>query len=114
MKKNEYPLESIEQINFCLWMDKNFPDIFYFAIPNGQLRNKTIAMKLKREGVKKGVPDIFLPEWNLFIEMKRKKGGVVSKEQKEVMEKLEKAGYKCLVARGFEQAKEIIFNRSNL
>lgn len=47
-----------------------------FAIPNGGLRDKITAAKLKQEGVKKGVPDVFLPlpcrdYAGLFIEMKR-------------------------------------------
>ena len=47
-----------------------------FAIPNGGLRDKITAAKLKHEGVKPGVPDLMLP-WpcrayaGLFIEMKR-------------------------------------------
>lgn len=49
-----------------------------FAIPNGGQRDKITAGKLKAEGVKPGVPDIFLPVprhvWaGLFVEMKRPK-----------------------------------------
>jgi hypothetical protein len=49
---------------------------FLFAIPNGGLRDKATAGKLKAEGVKDGVPDTMLPVprhmWaGLFIEMKR-------------------------------------------
>ena len=45
------------------------------AIPNGGLRNKVTAGKLKAQGVKAGVPDIFLPVargryHGLWIEMK--------------------------------------------
>lgn len=46
-----------------------------FAIPNGGLRNKVTAARLKREGVKAGVPDLMLPVarggyHGLFLEMK--------------------------------------------
>lgn len=46
-----------------------------FAIPNGSHRNIITAKKLKMEGVRAGVPDLFLPLassrfYGLFIEMK--------------------------------------------
>jgi len=45
----------------------------------------------------------------LFIEMKRKQGGVVSKEQKIWIEKInETNGVKAYLARGFEQAQSIV------
>ena len=34
---------------------------FAFAIPNGGLRNKVTASRLRAEGVKPGVPDVFIP-----------------------------------------------------
>ena len=77
-----------------------------FAIPNGGKRSITTAMQLKAEGVAPGVPDLFIPELKLFIEMKRQQGGRVSKEQKEVIAELTKVGYQCLVCKGFEDAKE--------
>lgn len=73
-------------------------------------------------GVIKGVPDyIILIERKptemagqrnnilLFIEMKREKGGVVSEEQADWINALNKVfGVTAVVARGFDQAKEII------
>jgi len=47
----------------------------YFAIPNGGQRNIIVATKLKAEGVKKGVADLFImvgnsKHYGLFIEVK--------------------------------------------
>lgn len=83
-----------------------------FAIPNGANKSIVTAMKFKREGLKKGVPDIFLPVSNkhhhgLFIEMKRQKGKT-SPEQDEWYELLMKNHYKCHVCYGFEEAKKAI------
>jgi hypothetical protein len=75
-----------------------------FAIPNGGARNKATGGILKAEGVLAGVPDLFVPAWRLFIEMKRRKNGRVSDEQKHVMEKLKEAGYSCIVCHGAEDA----------
>jgi len=70
-----------------------------FAIPNGAwFKNKAIAVKMKQEGLKKGVPDIFLavPSGDyqgLFIEMKLGENGQ-TKEQKEWSSRLREMGYK--------------------
>lgn len=57
------------------------------AIPNGGARDPITAAKMKAEGVKRGVPDLFLPiarhGWHgLYLEMKKDKGKP-SDEQKE-------------------------------
>lgn len=83
-----------------------------FAIPNGGQRNIVTATKLKAEGVKSGVPDIFLayPSINyhgLFIEMKSAKGKV-SDNQKEWIAGLFQNGYMCAVCYSFDEAKKII------
>lgn len=85
----------------------------FFAIPNGGLRKRGVAGRLKAEGVKAGVPDMFLA-WpagdyhGLFIELKASKGGRLSAAQKECMEALRKAGYAACLAVGWPAAKEII------
>lgn len=64
---------------FCWAAKKGQTDPRYkllFAVPNGGERHKVVAAKMKAEGARKGVPDIFLPVANslyhgFFIEMKK-------------------------------------------
>lgn len=84
-----------------------------FAIPNGGHRNPVTAAKLKAEGVKPGVPDLMLA-WpaggacGLFLEMKRLRGGTVSRPQKEWRERLSAAGYAVRVCHGAQEAIEAL------
>ena len=114
---NTTPLESQEQTALFDWAEyqKNtMPELaLMFHIPNGGSRNKIEAARLKRQGVKKGVSDVFLscPKGGyhgLYIEMKRQKGGVLTKEQSDWLELVAKYGYKVAVCYGAEAAiKEI-------
>ena len=84
-----------------------------FAIPNGGYRAIKTAVKMKRTGTRAGVPDVFLPvsngrEHGLFIEMKRTKGGTVSELQRERMKMLTAEGYRCVVAKGCQEAIDAI------
>jgi hypothetical protein len=44
----------------------------------------------------------------LFIEMKRTKGGRTSEEQREWIAELNKAGYRAVVCKGWEEARDEI------
>jgi len=108
------PTEHEEQSAFFWWI-ANQPVIrdLTFAIPNGGDRNVLVGKKLKAEGVRRGVPDIFIafpvgPYHGLFIEMKRRKGGVLSKEQKGWIERLTEQGYRVEVCRGFDEAVAVV------
>ena len=89
-----------------------------FAIPNGGKRDKITASKLKAEGVKPGVPDIFLPVSSgdccgLFIEMKdparrNHRNGGLSDLQLIYFERLARAGYKCVSAYTWRDAADHI------
>src|SRR5690554_620263 len=70
--------------------EKEIPELArLFAIPNGGHRSKRTAALLKLTGVKRGVPDIFLPlprngYHGLWIELKSmSKSARASKEQQE-------------------------------
>ena len=102
------PTEHAEQVSLCGWLDAKHPDLDYWATPNGGNRNIVTAAKMKAEGQKAGIPDLFFPELRLFVEMKRTKGGSVSKEQKHWIERLTKHGYKVVVCKGAAEAVKAI------
>lgn len=92
---------------------------FIFAVPNGGKRDKITAGKLKAEGVKPGVPDIFVPittpkRAGLFIEMKRTKtagkakGRVASETQTPYHEYLTSAFYAVAVCYTWREAVEAL------
>jgi hypothetical protein len=104
------PTESEEQIAFIQWFRRKYRPVRIFHIANGGFRSKRTAAKLKSEGVMRGVPDLFVPEWNLWIEMKRIKGGRLSPEQRDWKRYLEEIGNTVFVAFGCEHAMELVDN----
>ena len=69
--------------------------------------------KNKAMGVMPGVPDyiIIINQKTIFIEMKREKGGQVSKYQVNWIENLNTSGVSAYVCRGFEEAREVLDGR---
>lgn len=102
---NRIPTEHEEQRELVKWFRQTFRGVRIFAIPNGGLRSLSVASRLKAEGVSSGVPDLCVPAWRLWIEMKRVKGGVVSPEQRDWIAYLEGVNYWCIVGKGAEDAK---------
>ncbi len=97
-----------------------YPELqLMFAVPNGGERNRIVAAKLKAEGVKAGVLDIFLPvprlikhqqaaldSWyhGMFLEMKRHPNKPTA-EQNEFADKMQRLGYYCAVAYSWEEGR---------
>jgi VRR-NUC domain len=109
--KEKIPTEFYEQVRLATWLDKM--GIRFYAIPNGGLRSYTEAVKLKRGGVKAGVPDICIPMpsggfHGLYIELKRTVGGKLSSEQAEWLAFLDDQGHIAVCAKGFEEAKRYV------
>ena len=115
-KTKKVPTESQEQQRFVLKLRWLWPDIEFFAVPNGGKRGKGEARQMQLEGVEKGTPDMFIAEpmkgfYGLFLEFKRadKSLSVTSTEQSVKIRKLEEKGYKCLVVYGAVHAyKELM------
>lgn len=101
-----YPSEHEEQVGFVAWFRWQFPGVMIFAIPNGEHRSMSVAKRLRAEGVLPGVPDLFVPEWRLWIEMKRVKGGRLSADQRVIIGGLESMGYSVIVGMGARDASE--------
>lgn len=121
-----------EQAALFCWaqqkMQENFvryaPLYWMFAIPNGGERNKAVAGKLKAEGVKAGVSDVFLPwpkpctsghvQAGLFIEMKANNNEArLSKEQSSFLAQMRSVGYDTAVCFGWLEAVAAIENYLN-
>jgi len=125
--KREHP-EHDEQVALFLWAELNKRKIpaleLLLAIPNGAFYGGhwSVARRMKEEGVKKGVPDVFLPmpmiymdkdknvtsvNAGLWIEMKSGKNRP-SPEQKWWIEKLRAVGYRVEVCYSCDEAIDVI------
>lgn len=116
-KGETMPTEEEEQIALIEWATRSsgqYPELaLLFHIPNGGSRGKGEAGRFKAMGVKKGVPDLFLPVprggyHGLFVELKRVAGGEVSKNQREWIDTLTRQGYRAVVCKGWEAARIVI------
>lgn len=112
------PSEEQEQMTVIEWsrlMAKQFPDLEdLIHVPNGGLRSKSEAVRLKRLGVRPGVSDLFLPApvgkyHGLWVEMKRRKGGRLEPEQKDWIDRMNAKGYLAMRADGSDEACDIIY-----
>ena len=127
MPRNEH--EHVAQTMLFRWIDQqaetNEDYANIFAIPNGGERNAVVAGKLKDEGVRAGVPDIFVavprmynipgpngsplavPRMGMFVEMKIKPNKV-KPHQQAWLDRLDRAGYYVMVCWSYEEAKQEI------
>jgi len=108
--------EDAEQTALFEWASYHPELKWLFSIPNGGNRNPREAARLKAQGVKPGVSDIFLPVarggyQGLFIELKRRKAhgpSRVSKPQSEFLYDMTEEGYRAVVCYGAEDAMRVI------
>jgi hypothetical protein len=81
--------EHQEQVAFINWFRTYYPHVLIHSIPNGGNRNIITAKMLKSEGAVAGIPDLFIPAFNLWVEMKKAIGGKLSDNQKNIIYYLE-------------------------
>lgn len=104
--------ESQEQRQLIQWCRTDPRYQYLFHIPNETVGGQGWIVRNRQLGVKAGVPDLFYPVpmggyHGLFIEMKTKTGRL-SAEQKKWIGALETFGYKCVVAKGWDEARQAL------
>ena len=98
-----------EQVKLAQYLDYN--NYCWIHVPNGGNRDAKTGAKMKKQGVKPGVPDVLIFDayplgFGIAIELKRKNGNPsdVNESQKEWLEKLSKRGWLTKVAFGADEA----------
>jgi len=105
--KAKGPSEHQIQSAWFQWWDATYRSPLAWATPNGGFRAARTAAMLKKEGVRSGVPDVFIaiPKngWaGMFIEFKKDKGRLTD-NQKMYLETLSQQGYYTIVAYGLDE-----------
>jgi hypothetical protein len=108
------PTEEEEQERVAEKLDEL--NLLWFHPANGGKRFITTARKMKKAGVKPGVPDIWIitPPPNLpnrkgvVIELKREKGGTVSPDQKRWIRDLRQLGWHAVVCEGHREVVRVL------
>lgn len=112
------PYEEDEQITFVQWCRLNGIAVHHSGneIGGSTSAMKARAVKMKKMGTSKGFPDLllFIPIYGITgdvdsyqmcaIEMKRRKGGTVSKEQRKWLEIMQASGAMSAVCHGADEA----------
>jgi len=110
------PTEEQEMLTLAEYLDAR-GDLLWCHVPNERHAKPQYLHKLRRLGVKKGVPDalIFTQTRDGFvgtaIELKRQYGGAVTPEQKQWRLALAAQGWCTEVRRGADEAIELIERR---
>lgn len=103
------PSEYDEQVALVQYL--NLKGIPHFRVPNETYTKSWNQKRMNKAlGVQPGIPDLFVIVKNqlLGIEMKRRKGGVVSEPQKKWIAILNGANVPTKVCRGYEEAIQFI------
>lgn len=115
-KAKMVPTEAWEQEQFFKWVRANQLTHPVLQLVNGSMNGvpvtKKVAGEMKRQGLRRGVPDIDIPAarhgyHGLRIEMKRRVGGVVSEAQKDYHKRLSDEGYLVVVCLGWNEAVSV-------
>lgn len=110
--------EHLQQAALIDWTNRQEIKEYYpllqwlYAVPNGGDRAMAVAVKMKAEGVKKGVPDLFLPVprkgyYGFYIEMKYG-NGTTSREQKNFLNLADAHGYHTGIYRCWHDARDAL------
>ena len=106
--------EAEEASALCRYMALRHPAIYdhMLHIPNGMKSNGRSVNQLKNQGLKPGVPDYFIAipigrYHGLWLELKAT-GGKASALQNQWLERLTIQNYACVIAWGWDSARQCI------
>ena len=112
------PSEAAEQECLFIWANFHvgkYPELtMLHHIPNGGKRDARTGARMKRQGVKPGIPDLCLPvargeHHGLYIELKRQaKGAAPTRNQNSMILKLREQGYYAVVCSGWIAARDVL------
>lgn len=112
MKTSQGPSETHEQRCLVDWL--RLRRVKFFSVPNGAVlggRNRYALLgRLRAEGLLPGAPDLVLIDRApttgrpVAVEMKRRVGGELSRDQRAVHNAMRAAGWDVVVAWGYESA----------
>lgn len=117
MRTKPIPTEAQEQkalFEWAEWAKHRYPELaLMFHVPNEAKRSYALGREMKAQGMKAGVPDLFLPvargEYHgLFIELKRVRDYKLSDVQRKWLGDLTRQGYKAVMCRGWGEASRTI------
>lgn len=106
------PSEFVEQCNFVRWFKSEHPCVVIMSIRNGGSRSPKERSEQLREGLHPGAADLYIPEWKLWIEFKKIKGGVLSEKQEIFRDYVLGIGDNWMLAYGCEKGKKQVINFS--
>lgn len=100
--------EYYDQVAVAEYLRRKFPNLLWSCTISGVFLPISVAVKMKRMGLNRGLPDILIFEAGgqyigLAIEMKVK-GNSLTPEQRKMMEKMEELGWKTAVCYGCQEA----------
>jgi hypothetical protein len=110
--------EQAAVVQWAALMASRYPALgMLFAVPNGANKSPVARGMFRAEGLKRGVPDLILPVarvvngvgyHGMAIEMKRRRGGVASPEQREWIAAFVSEGWMSAVCRGSDEAQDML------
>ena len=83
IKSKQIPSEASEQMAFIEWFDTEYPNIGRVLIRNDGGRSPREKIEQLNMGLCKGAADLYIPYWHVWIEFKKRIGGVISQEQRD-------------------------------
>lgn len=105
--------EQVALFEWAAWLEPRYPALrLMHHIPNGDKRDAITGARLKRAGVKAGVPDICLPvasgaHHGLYIELKAGRN-TISDHQEQWIDALRAQGYFVDICWGWQSAAKVI------